>query len=391
MNRRLSVAMLGHLASPVAPTGAEHSLALLARGLRARGHRVRVLVPRTGWALAGELSDAGVEIEPVAFRPCWLAYHDPVALPLALWKGMRCVAGKRGTRNLHRRLLAFGPDLVYVNCLPHLPGAAAGAATGVPVIWHLREILPPGPRRRWWARRLRRFSRRIVAVSEAVAGWAREEGLGARIEVVPNGVDTAAAVIDRRAARRELGVPQDGGCLIGLVGQILPHKGVVEFLRAGQRVLARQPGCRLLLAGAGPAWFLRKVERQITAGMASRVHLLPPRPQAATFLAACDIVSLTSRTPDPFPRVVLEAMAAARPVVAFRSGGVPEMVEHGVTGLLVEPGDVDGLASHLLRLAADAVQRRSLGEAGACRARREFSLELHVRRMEQLFLEVTPS
>jgi len=97
-----------------------------------------------------------------------------------------------------------------------------------------------------------------------------------------------------------------------------------------------------------------------------------------------DAACLPTMTPDPFPRSVLEAMAAGLPVAAFRGGGVDEMVGDGETGLLVEPGDVEALARAFVRLARDPEAAREMGRAGRSRAAAEFSIERHVDRMERL-------
>ena len=89
--------------------------------------------------------------------------RDPRSV--AAWDLRARWAGARGGRaRLRAELAAWNPDVVHVNCLPHLDGAAAARATGRPVVWHLREILPPGTRRRWFARALRRDATRLVAV-----------------------------------------------------------------------------------------------------------------------------------------------------------------------------------------------------------------------------------
>jgi len=242
--------MLSHTASADAPTGAERSLALLAIALRERGARVAVAAPGP-WSLSGELRDSGVEVAEIPCRACWMTYHDPLVWPLAAAKWVRFALPDPGRRRLERWLRAREPGVVHVNCLPHLRGAAAARAAGLPVVWHLREILPPGLRRRWFAARLERHAARIVAVSEAVGRWVREEGLGERLEVVPNGVAAAPPRGDAAAARAALSVPEEG-FLVGMFGQLLPHKGGPQFVRAARLALREQPALRFLLAGPGP-------------------------------------------------------------------------------------------------------------------------------------------
>jgi glycosyltransferase involved in cell wall biosynthesis len=384
VSERLSIALLSHLASSQAPTGAEHSLALLARGLRHRGHRIAVVAPGR-WALAGPLREGGVEVETVRSRSCWMTYWEPRPWPVALAKWGRCLWPQRAKSRLGSYLSRWRPDVVHVNCLPHLAGAAAGAGTGCPVVWHLREILPAGPRRRWLAGRLERHAAAVVAVSEAVARWVRDEGLGDRLHVIPNGVEPPAKPPDARRARSALGL-EAGGVVIGLFGQLVPHKGALAFIEAACAAAPSHPDLRFVIAGAGPEAFRRQCEQAISvSGRADRIRLLPAQPSGEQLIAASDVVCLATATPDPFPRAVLEAMAAGRPVAAFDSGGTAEMVVDGETGLLVPSGEVDALADAFRRLAGDRSLRDAMGAAGAARARERFSLDLHVSRMETLF------
>jgi glycosyltransferase involved in cell wall biosynthesis len=364
-------------------------LALLAEGLRRRDHRVRVVVPGD-WPLASGLERKGVEIRRIPCRACWLTYHEPRPWPVAAAKWLRFSAPDPGAGVLRHELRGFSPDLVHVNCLPHVRGAAVAAGAGFPVVWHLREILPPGRRRRWFARRLSRHATRIVAVSAAAGAWVRDEGLGPALEVIHNGTEVGGGARDRSLALRSLGIPAtEDECVIGLFGQLIPHKGVVEFVRAARGALQRAPRLRFVIAGGGPGSYRELVARTIGRDdSAARIHLLPPQPDVGELLAAADVVGLATLTPDPFPRSVLEAMAAGLPVAAFRSGGTPEMVEDGTTGLLVDVGDVPALATAFVRLESDAELRRSMGRNAHRRASERFTLERHVQRMEALFRQV---
>jgi glycosyltransferase involved in cell wall biosynthesis len=387
MNEPLAIALLSHTASQRAPTGAEHSLALLAEGLSGRGHRVTVVAPGN-WALEPALRRSGVEVATIPGRACWLTYYAPRPWPVFVLKWLRWAWPDRSTARITAYLEHWRPDVVHVNCLPHLRGAAAAASLGRPVVWHVREILPPGPRRKWLARRLARHATIVVAVSEAVGQWLRAEGLEAGLRVVPNGVALSPTYDDGTLARRKLDLPADG-VLFGLFGQLVPHKGALPFIEAARRALAAEPSLRFVLAGAGPESFLRRVREAIAGtARAERFHLLPPQPSSAALIAASDVVCVTTITPDPLPRVVLEAMAAARPVAAFNSGGTAEMVDGGATGLLVPPGDAAALGEAFARLGRDATLRRTMGQAGADRARQLFSLEQHLDRMEEVFRSV---
>lgn len=381
---------ISHLASVDAPTGAEKSLALLAGSLAARGHTIEVIAPGP-WCLAGDLEAAGVAVRVIPSRACWLVQWGPQPPLTQLGRYLRWRLPDRGVHRMMVRLDRFWPDAVYVNCLPQLKGAAAARALGLPVVWHVREIVPPGARRRWFARRLARDATRIVAVSDAVAAWLRDEGLGDRTTVIRNGVAAPAAVTDPGAAREALGLPV-GGVLIGHLGGMAVHKGAADLVAAADAVLGRSPDARFVLTEYGPDAEVESVRRAVAASPhAERVHLVPPVADVFTLLAALDVVAFTSVWPDSLPRVVMEAMAAGRPVVATRTGGVPEMVVDGETGFLIEPGDRDLLADKLLVLATDPERRRRFGAAAVERARAELTIERHVSAMAAVLDEAAGS
>lgn len=384
--RPLSVAMLSHAASSRAPTGAERSLALLAAGLAGRGHRVAVVAPGKGWVLAEELRRAGVDVFVVPSRPCWLTYWEPRPWPVVLLKALRCAWPDRSAAAMAALVRDWGAGVIHVNCLPHLRGATAARRAGLPVVWHLREILPPGPRRRFFARRLLRSGAQLVAVSEAVADWIRAEGLGDRVRVVYNGVAVPASVPAAGPAREALGLPPDGA-LIGFIGQLLPHKGVFVFVEAALQALLQAPTLRFLLAGDGPPGIRRSLQAALAAapaGQASRIHLLPAQGDSGDLIAACDVVCVPTLTPDPLPRVVLEAMAAGRLVVASATGGISEMVVHEESGVLVKAGSSSELAAALAGVPLGATASSAMGAEARRAVAARFSLARHLADMESL-------
>ena len=377
----MKIALLSHLASEEAPTGAERSLALLALGLSAGGHEVVVATPGP-WALREELEAGGVVVATVPVRQCWLVQYGPQPLWRQAARGLRYAFPDSGGRRLRAWLSELMPDAVHVNCLSNLRGAAAARALGLPVVWHLREILPPGSRRRWFAGRLRCDATRIVAVSEAVAEWVREEGLGDRVEVVHNGVDPPDDGFDREALRDRFDLPPEA-VVVGLFSQLVVHKGAFDLVRAAHSAVAENPRLHFLVAGHGPASFADQLRREIEAGAAAgQIRVVPPQAEIWELLAAVDMLALPTQWPDPLPRSVMEAMAAGRPVVAYDAGGVPEMVVDGETGMLCQPGEVEDLSRAIVEMAANEALRNRLGEAGRRRARELFSVALHVERME---------
>lgn len=382
----MKIAGISHLASVDAPTGAEKSLALLMGSLAAKGHDAGVVAPGP-WSLGDDLETAGVEVAMIPSRACWLVQWSGQPLAKQILRYLRWRAPDLGRRRMMVWLDRFWPEIVHVNCLPQIKGAAAARALGLPVVWHVREILPPGHRRRWFARQLARHASRIVAVSEAVAGWIRDEGLGDRVSVVHNGVDLGDRVPDPDASRVELGLPPEA-ILVGFLGGMAVHKGVGDLLVAAERAMTELPAMHVVIPVYGPAAEVEACRHRVeTSSDPDRIHLIPPVGDVSTLLAALDLVAFSSVWPDSLPRVVMESMAAGRPVVATRVGGVPEMVVDGETGLLVEPGDVAGLASGIGLLARDSERCRRYGAAAARRAHESFSVAAHVDAMERVFME----
>lgn len=380
----MRVAMLSHLASTTAPTGAERVLETLARGLSDRDHQIAVSAPGR-WELTAPLEGSGIEVRSIPVRSCWLVQADRQPLWRQVVRGARFLLPDSGILGLKDFITDFEPDVVYVNCLPHLRGAAVARTCGRPVLWHIHEILPPGVRRRWFADRLRRDATQIVAVSDAVAGWLREEGLDDLVVVVHNGVEGPVQLPDRDAARDTFDLPADA-CVIGLFSQLVEHKGALDFVQAAHQAASDNSRLWFLLAGRGSAGFASRIGRAIGDGPAAgRIRLVPPQPEIWPLLAAVDVTAITTLCPDPLPRVVMEAMAVGLPVAGYDGGGVPEMVVQGETGLLLKAGDVAGLGEAFERLAGDAELRRKLGDAGARRAGELFSVRCHVDRMEALF------
>jgi glycosyltransferase involved in cell wall biosynthesis len=198
---------------------------------------------------------------------------------------------------------------------------------------------------------------------------------------VPNGI-SAPPPPSGADVRAELGIPP-GVPVIGTVSVLRPQKALDVFIRACAELLRENPDLRVLLAGDGP---LRDELTELVAGLGvqDRLLMLGYRSDAPDVLAALD-VAISSSAFEGSPLAVMEYMESARPIVATRVGGVPDLIEDGVHGLLVEPGDAEALAAATRRMLADPEAARRMGEAARERRRREFTVEVMVRRFEALY------
>ena len=307
-------------------------------GLERRGLDVSVLAPAGG---------VGVHLHHPTYRDFGLAYggglvHNlkrrPWLAPLLLVSMIRAVRRAAGRSDLvHAHWLAAGAVCVLAR-RPFVLTLHGSGTAGRFADLELARRFP-----RLFGAIVRR-ARAVICVSAALGEAASR--CGARdVRVIPNGVK----IPESMGAEAE---PAE----VLFAGRLSPEKGIEELLAA-------TAGINLVVAGDGP---LR--------------HLVPdglgfvPHDELERLYARAAVVVLPSYR-EGLPLCVIEAMAHGRPVVASRVGGIPELVEDGVTGFLVEPGDVEGLRSALERLLADSELRRRMGRAGRERIVERCSLE----------------
>ena len=222
---------------------------------------------------------------------------------------------------------------------------------------------------------LRCLTDRIVVVSQRMAEGHERSGYPAeKVIAIPNGVhlERVRPARMREEVRLELGIGP-AVPLIGTVGRLSPVKGHAHFLEAARLILQREPRARFLVVGDGP---LRdQLERTARAlGIGDACAFVGARPDVYDLVAAMDVFVLSSLG-EGIPMALLEAMALGTPVVATAVGGVPEVVAHRATGLLVASGDEPGLAEACLELARDPGKARTLAARARRAAEQSFSHE----------------
>jgi len=266
-------------------------------------------------------------------------------------------------------------------------GILAARLAGLPCVCFARRFDHLGRFERWLARSVDYF----VFNSGAVQQHFLEQGeQPARQRVVHNGLDLDdfPLDLDGREVRQELGLKPEAP-VAGIVGRLVGWKGHDIFLRALARVAEELPDLQGLVVGSPEmsCSHLPQELRQlaVSLGLGEAVRFVGHRGDVARVLAAMDLLVHTPIAPEPFGRVLIEGMAAAKPVVASAAGGVLEIVLNGQTGLLVEPGDVQGFAEAMLSLLRHPERAAALGRAGRQRVEAHFTIERYVRQVQEVY------
>jgi glycosyltransferase involved in cell wall biosynthesis len=238
---------------------------------------------------------------------------------------------------------------------------------------------------RWYVNRAQAVIMPSRYLSSIVQGWGVPSE---KLQVIYNAVDLVAydSLPDREDARRELDL---GGKIILTVARLTPWKGVDRLIALLPRLRERLQDANLVVVGDGPERAkLERLARQ--TGMTHAVHFAGQVPQdrVALYLRAADVFVLYSGY-EGLPHIVLEAMLVGTPVVASAKGGIPEVVEDGVTGRLVSWGDDAQLGDALLKALSDPVEVASWAERARERTERDFSWAGLVERTANLLWEAT--
>ncbi|HYF28229.1 MAG TPA: glycosyltransferase [Baekduia sp.] len=339
--------------------GADRQLHAIATGLDPDRYRAMVVLPDHG-ELAADLRADGIEVlvRPLAVLRRALMSPRGISRVAAAW------AADAG--GLGRVARSHDVALVHTNTSVTLGGAAVARVAGIPHVWHVREVYTGFER--WFAtyRRLLCTADALPCVSRATA--AQFDGVP-QARVLHDGLAFEPRRAPREASREALGLPADA-FVVAILGRISGWKGQDVLVRAlAEPPLRDRSGVVALIAGEpwrGEERHLRTLHEIAAAhGISERVHHVGFRDDVAHVYGAADLVVVPSKHPDPLPNAALEAAAAGCCVVAADHGGLPEILEHGRTGVLVTPGDPGALAAAVADLADDEPRRAALGAAAA--------------------------
>ena len=293
--------------------------------------------------------------------------------------------------------------LVHTNSLKSdIIGGVAARLSRRPVIWHVRDRIEDDYLPKIVVRTFRLLSRVIpnyVIANSAATLRTLHLRKGARGTSIPSGIElngksavvhdgTSPAALARRKA-----LPSE--FRVGLVGRISPWKGQHIFIRAAALAHRRFPQARFLIIGAalfGEEKYEQEVRRlPAQLGIERVVEFTGFRSDVKRAIAELDLVVHASTKGEPFGQVIIEGMAAGKPVVATNGGGVPEIVQDGRTGILVAMGDVEAMAEAICLILSDPARARSMGVRARQRVADHFTLQQTARRVEAVYAEILHS
>jgi glycosyltransferase involved in cell wall biosynthesis len=358
---------------------------LLSAGLRPLGYETRLVVgresPREGNMLA-LAAEKNVVCEAMA----------GLGREIAPLSDLRALVG------LHRLMRAWRPAIVHTHTAKAgVLGRLAARSAGVPTVVHtyhghvLRGYFSPAKTAlfRRLETRLAHAANVLVAVSESVKQDLVALGIAPaeKVRVIPLGLDLShlAADLPRGALRREAGIP-DASPLVGMVGRLVPIKDVPTFLRAARIVRETRPEARFALVGDGeerPA--LESLCRELD--LDGKVTFFGWRRDLAAVYGDLDVVVNASRN-EGTPVALIEALAAAKPVVATRVGGTPDLLGEGERGRLVPPAEPEALARAVLETLEESEAARRRAQAGREHVLARHSSERLLRDVDALYREL---
>jgi glycosyltransferase involved in cell wall biosynthesis len=363
--------------------GASKIFLITALLLRDSGCYVKVVLSEEG-PLADQLQREGINVSIIRLGVLRRKYFNPSGLI------NRLGVLKSAYKQILKLLKEENINHIYSNTTAVLVGAWVARSQKIYHTWHIHEIIVQPI---WLAALLGKIvessSDQVIVVSEAVKYFWSKYVSSEKIKVVYNGIDYTPYFEPKRKIRNELAIGNDY-LLVGMVGRVSHWKGQSYFLDVADQLCRSYSNLVFIIVGdafPGSEHLIEEMRQKIkNIGLEKRVHTLGFRSDVPEILSELDIFVLPSILPDPFPTVILEAMASRKPVVATTHGGACEMIKENDTGYLIPWDDASKAAAKMIPLIEGEELRLEMGKKGRERVLEYFSLEAFQRNMEKCFL-----
>ncbi len=390
----IKIALLNH--SPEIG-GAEASILTLLRHIDRSQFQVRVILPSRG-RFAEELDKIGIQTDILSLPAELLHLKRGDAIRAFFFMTAYLFSIQIFLVKLCVYLKKNSFDLIVTNTVKaHLYGSIAASLSGTPLVWRFHDILSSPDFSPVLIRCIalfgNRFPKRILAVSNVTRDYLMSNGLKANnVQVIFNGIDNGLFEVEdhSNSIREELRLG-NGVKLVGCIGRIVPQKGQKSFLLAVPGVIKRYPETFFLIIGdvfhKEERYKQELLEIAKTSGIENRIRFTGFRRDIGDVIRSLDIVVFPSVAPESFGLSILESMVLGKPVIASKIGGVCEIIEDGISGILVEPGHPEQITDRILYLFGDRETYERMGQKAKETVRRNFSLKDYVFAMEKVFRE----
>ncbi|MCA0396392.1 MAG: glycosyltransferase family 4 protein [Bacteroidetes bacterium] len=351
---------------------------------------------KNGYAVVVVLSGAGVLSDRLLAEGVTVRFLNLGILrrkyftPLGLINRLRKLSSANSV--LRKIVRQENVSLIYSNTSAVLIGPLVARRMGIPHVWHIHEIISGAGVFNKLISSVMRISRgKVIAVSNAVSDHWNQQLPEPIVQVIYNGMDYSPFLSGGSCTKEELGFPAES-LLVGMIGRVNLVKGQPFFLNIAEKLLSAGTKVKFVLAGdayPGTEYLEEALNERISSSamLKENVINLGYRTDVHRVMNALDVYVLPSVKPDSLPTTVLEAMAAAKPVVATRTGGASEMVLEGETGYMVEAGDTEAASNRITALLQSADLRAGFGRAGRDRVLKYFSKERYNMEMACVFKE----
>ena len=366
--------------------GADIVLLNLINGLNKEKYKPYVILPCDG-PLVDKMKQNNINVEVIPYPILRRQYFNIKGI-------FKYIAGYfKYSKILATKAKEYNIDILHVNTIAVLEGIYIKNKAKVKLIWHIHEILEkPKIIAKFLSKLVAKYADKVVVVSNAVkkhletmANFKKE------IKVIYNGVDNEIFNSDNDVnyLKEEFKIPENSR-IIGMIGRINSWKGQKDFIDATNKLLKKHTDLYAMLLGGvfeGQEWRKKELEEYISKQENSdRIILSDYRVDTKNIHNLFDIFVLPSTEPDPLPTVVLESMATGKPIVAYKHGGVCEMVKENFNGLFAIPRDVEDLSNKIEQMLESDYKK--FGKNSYERQKEFFSLQSYIKNFEQLYDEI---
>lgn len=365
--------------------GADIVLLNLIKNINKDEYNVYVILPSDG-PLVKKMEENNINVEVIPYPILRRQYFNPMGIINYISSYIKY------SKQMLEKAKKYNIDVIHVNTIAVLEGIYIKNKLKSKLVWHIHEILmKPKIIAKFLAKLTAKYADKVVTVSNAVKeNLEKQAKYKNNIQLIYNGVDNETFNSNNEVEylKKEFHIPNNA-IIIGMIGRINAWKGQKDFICASIELLEKYKNLYIMLVGGvfkGQEWRKEELEKYIKEQKYSnRIILSDFREDSKNIHNLFDVFVLPSTDPDPLPTVVLEAMATKKPIVAYRHGGVCEMVAENINGFFAEPKNIKDLSNTIEKMILSDYKK--MGQKSYDRQNTMFSIKSYIHKFEMLYSE----